>query len=157
MKKQIITIGACAASLAMVVSPALAQSNTGTPQTYQAARAAGAASQKVAPPNLLMPADMGGGMYGQRNPTSGPNGAPTVDMPGTTNSVTGNPNSQPASNADNPNGSPTSNGQTAPNNTNSTNGGTTPNTNPNSNPSSPQNGPANNSNNTTSPNTKPGG
>ncbi|HTX03406.1 MAG TPA: hypothetical protein VMD07_06980 [Candidatus Acidoferrales bacterium] len=140
MRKHLVVIGAYAASFAMLASPALAQNSSGTPDTYQAARAAGASAQKVAPPNLYLPADMGGGMYG-KHPSNAdvPNGAPNnTGMHGTSltpSSTTGGattPNTTTNSNADNPNGTPnntgthgtsltpTNAGQTAPmNNTNS--------------------------------------
>lgn len=135
MRKQYLAMGACAASLAMLASPALAQNTSGTPDTYQAARAAGAAAQKVAPPNLVMPADMGGGTYAQRQTqNTEPNTGPTATspMPDTTNTK---------SNADNPNGAPSDSGMHGTSLTPSNSGTTTPSS----------------GNNTASPNAKPGG
>jgi len=101
-----IALGACVATFAFGTSAALAQgsmSTNNTPATYQAAQAAGQAAQKVAPPNLVLPADMGGGTWGQRS---------------NTNSNTNN--SVPATGTQ-----PTPNTSTAPNTNNST---TAPNT-----------------------------
>ena len=63
-----IATATCALVLAAGTNAALAQQSTSTnstDSTYQAAQAAGAAAQKVAPPNLVLPADMGGGTWAQ--------------------------------------------------------------------------------------------
>ncbi|HEY1727038.1 MAG TPA: hypothetical protein VGG22_01510 [Candidatus Baltobacteraceae bacterium] len=129
MRQLSIALGACVAALAVTAGPALAQNST--PSTYKAARAAGAAAQKVAPPNLVLPADMGGGTYSQRmtstdSTTTTPNATPNSVPPSTPNNI-GPGTASPADNS----GA--------------------------SKPSTPANGPPNNGNNTTSPNTKPGG
>ena len=83
MRQLSIALGACVAAVAVTAGPALAQNST--PSTYQAARAAGAAAQKVAPPNLVLPADMGGGTYSQR--MTSPNST-TTTMPADTTPAT---------------------------------------------------------------------
>lgn len=77
-----IASAACALALIAGTNAALAQQNNSTNatgSTYQAAQAAGAAAQKVAPPNLVLPADMGGGTWSQKyaqntNNAATPNG-----------------------------------------------------------------------------------
>src|SRR5579872_1121676 len=86
MRHYPIALGACLAALAIGSAPAFAQtsmSQDNASSTYQAARQAGAAAQKVAPPNLVLPADMGGGTWGQRNGSGTNTGTETNTNTGT--------------------------------------------------------------------------
>jgi hypothetical protein len=82
MRQATIALGACVAALALS-GGALAQ-NSAAPNdvqsTYQAAQQAGASAQKVAPPNLVLPADKGGGTWSEHYGTN----AATTTTPSTT-------------------------------------------------------------------------
>ncbi|MBV8424377.1 MAG: hypothetical protein JO349_04240 [Candidatus Eremiobacteraeota bacterium] len=123
-----IALGACVATFAFGTSAALAQgsmSTNNTPATYQAAQAAGQAAQKVAPPNLVLPADMGGGTWGQRSNTNS-NTNNSVPATGTQPSGTMNNNSTtPTTTTPNTSTAPNTNTGTSTNTNNST---TPPNT-----------------------------
>jgi len=149
MRQLSIAVGACVAALAVSTGPALAQNST--PDTYQAARAAGAAAQKVAPPNLVMPADMGGGTYSSRMTNT--NSTMTTMPPQTPNNIDTTPPN--TSTTTSPNGSANSVPPATPNNIGPANAPPADNSGA-SKPSTPANGPPNNGNNPSSPNTKPG-
>jgi hypothetical protein len=85
MRQATIALGACVAALALSGGGALAQ-NSAAPNdvqsTYQAAQQAGASAQKVAPPNLVLPADKGGGTWSEHYGTNA-----TTTMPSTTSTA----------------------------------------------------------------------
>ena len=121
MRHLSIALGTCVAALAVTAGPALAQN--ATPSTYQAARAAGAAAQKVAPPNLVMPADMGGGTYSSRATSGNASNNTNESPPSTMNNSAGKSNGT----------LPPSGGSPAPaDNTNNPNNATSPNPKPGS-------------------------
>jgi len=128
-----VALGAFSAAFAFGTSAVLAQGSMSTkdttPATYEAAKAAGQAAQKVAPPNLVLPADMGGGTWAQHNGNSMNNGTTT------NGTVTAPPNGQdngtPANTGGSmnggasgtqPNGSNDSSSNSSTNNPNATNG-----------------------------------
>src|SRR5579875_573172 len=80
-----IAVGTCVLALAVGAEAVLAQGMSSptstTAATYQAAQSAGASAQKVAPPNLVLPADMGGGTWGQHYRTSQNTGAANGTAP----------------------------------------------------------------------------